>query len=29
MEQSVDGRLTANYIMLKVLDQIYVESPLK
>jgi D-alanyl-D-alanine carboxypeptidase len=26
---SVDGRLTANYIMLKVLDQIYVESPLK
>jgi hypothetical protein len=29
MEQSVDGRLTANCIMLKVLDQIYVESPLK
>ena len=26
---SVDGRLPANSIMLKVLDQIYVESPLK
>jgi D-alanyl-D-alanine carboxypeptidase len=26
---SVDGPLPANTIMLKVLDQIYVESPLK
>lgn len=26
---SLDGQLTANSIMLKVLDQIYVESPLK
>lgn len=26
---SLDGQLTANSIMLKVLDQIYVQSPLK
>jgi D-alanyl-D-alanine carboxypeptidase len=26
---SVDGQLTANYIMQKVLDQIYIESPLR
>jgi D-alanyl-D-alanine carboxypeptidase len=26
---SVDGQVTANFIMLKVLDQVYVESPVK